>query len=97
MISAKSDMSFPNHHSLKWIPMSLRKCAEMLVLKTHKMSAEWKQLSSLHTMVIIYIMIYSQSQKANSFQVALSRTLQQFGISKQGLESLRNFGITANL
>ena len=47
-------------------------------------------------MVIIYIMVYSQSQRSNSFQVALSRTLQQFGITEQGLQSLRNLGIAAH-
>ena len=41
-------------------------------------------------------MLYSQSKKCNSFQVALSRTLQQFGISNKGLESLRNLGIAAH-
>ena len=47
-------------------------------------------------MVIIYIMMYSQSQKSNTFQVALARVLQQFGITKQGLESLRNLGIATH-
>eukprot|EP00112_Aurelia_sp_Birch-Aquarium-sp1_P011254 Seg2367.2 transcript_id=Seg2367.2/GoldUCD/mRNA.D3Y31 product="NIF3-like protein 1" protein_id=Seg2367.2/GoldUCD/D3Y31 len=47
-------------------------------------------------MVIIYMLIYGQSQKANSFQIALSRTLKQFGISEQGLMSLRNLGIAAH-
>ena len=60
------------------------------------MSTERKQLSKLRTMVIIYIMVYSQSQRSNSFQVALSRTLQQFGITEQGLQSLRNLGIAAH-
>ena len=60
------------------------------------MSTERKQFSKLRTMVIIYIMVYSQSQRSNSFQVALSRTLQQFGITEQGLQSLRNLGIAAH-
>ena len=37
--------------------------------------------------------MYSQSQKSNAFQIALSRTLQKFGITKEGLESFRNLGI----
>ena len=41
-------------------------------------------------------MIYSQSQRANWFQVSLARTLQQFGISQQGLASLRNLGTVAH-
>ena len=41
-------------------------------------------------------MLYSQSKKCNFFQVALSRALQQFGISNKGLESLRNLGIAAH-
>ena len=63
---------------------------------SERMSEERKQLCSVRTMVVIYIMLYSQSQKCNSFQVALSRTLQQFGISSKGLESLRNLGIAAH-
>ena len=60
------------------------------------MSEERKHLTDIRTMVIIYIMMYSQSQKSNAFQIALSRTLQQFGVTKQGLESLRNLGIAAH-
>ena len=63
---------------------------------SNRMSTERKQLSKLRTMVIIYIMVYSQSQRSNSFQVALSRTVQQFGITEQGLQSLRNLGIAAH-
>ena len=61
-----------------------------------RMSDERKHLSQVRTMVVIYIMVYSQSQRSNSFQVALSRTLQQFGISEKGLQSLRNLGIAAH-
>ena len=61
-----------------------------------RMSHERKHLSSIRTMVIIYIMMYSRSQKSNSFQVALSRTLQLFGISNEGIVSLRNLGIAAH-
>ena len=60
------------------------------------MSEERKHLSGIRTMVIIYIMMYSQSQKSNAFQIAISRTLQQFGITKEGLESLQNLGIAAH-
>ena len=63
---------------------------------SEKMSDERKHLSEVRTMVIIYIIVYSKSQKSNSFQVALSRILLQFGISQQGLESLKNLGITAH-
>ena len=63
---------------------------------SERMSEERKQLCTVRTMVVIYIMLYSQSQKCNSFQVALSRTLQQFGISNKDLESLRNLGIAAH-
>ena len=34
-----------------------------------RMPTERKQLSKLQKMVIIYIMVYSQSQRSNSFQV----------------------------
>jgi hypothetical protein len=47
-------------------------------------------------MVVIYIMMYSHSQRANWFQITLSRTLQQFGISDQGLVSLRNLGVAVH-
>ena len=47
-------------------------------------------------MVVPYIMMYSKSQQANWFQVSLARSLQQFGISQQGLVSLRNLGIVAH-
>lgn len=65
-------------------------------MKSDEMSQERQNLIKLRAMVIIYIMIYSQSQKANQFQVSLSRTLQQFGISERGLASLRNLGIAAH-
>ena len=61
-------------------------------ISSDNMSEECKQLSGIRTMVIIYIMMYSQSQKSNAFQIALSRILEQFGITKRGLESLRNVG-----
>ncbi|XP_028405775.1 uncharacterized protein LOC114528351 [Dendronephthya gigantea] len=61
-----------------------------------RMSAERKHLTKLRTMVVIYIMMFSQSQKANWFQVTLARTLQQFGISDQGLASLRNLGVATH-
>ena len=63
---------------------------------SEKMSDERKHLSEVRTMVIIYVMVYSKSQKSNSFQVALSRILLQFGVSQQGLESLKNLGIAAH-
>ena len=63
---------------------------------SERMSEERKQLCSVCTMVVIYIMLYSQSHKCNSFQVALSRTLQQFGISNKRLASLRNLGTAAH-
>ena len=40
--------------------------------------------------------MYSHSQRVNLFQVTLARTLQQFGITDQGLASLRNLGIAAH-
>ena len=60
-----------------------------------RMSEERKQLCSVRAMVVIY-MLYSHSQKCNSFQVALSRTLQQFRISNKGLESFTNLSVAAH-
>lgn len=65
-------------------------------MSSQRMSEERQELTKLRVMVVIYIMMYSQSQKANWFQVSLARTLQQFGISQQGLASLRNFGLVAH-
>ena len=61
-----------------------------------QISNERKHLTKIRAMVIIYIMMYSLSQKANWFQIALSRTLQQFGITERGLASLKNLGIAAH-
>ena len=61
-----------------------------------KMSEERKTLNKTRAMIIIYMMMYGQSQKANYFQVSLSRTLQEFGINEQGLASLKNLGIAAH-
>ena len=65
-------------------------------MSSYRMSDERQKLTKVRVMVVIYIMIYSQSQRGNWFQVSLARTLQQFGISQQGLESLRNLGIVAH-
>ncbi len=90
----------------KWILLPLKKICRDAVgenlyqcindaICSDGMSAECKDLNKIRTMVIIYIMIYSQSQRSNSFQVTLARTLQQFGISEHGLRSLGNLGIAA--
>ena len=60
------------------------------------MSNERRALNETRTIVIICIMLFSLPQKSNWFRVALSRTLRQFGISEQGLASLRNLGIAAH-
>ena len=61
-----------------------------------RMSENRRKLNKTRTMVIIYMMLYGQSQRCNWFQVALSRTLQQFGITERGLASLMNLGIAAH-
>lgn len=66
------------------------------LMSSERMSDERKNLTKLRAMVVIYIMMYSHSQRANWFQVTLARTLQQFGISDQGLASLRNLGVAAH-
>ena len=55
---------------------------------TERMSNERKYLTKLRAMMVIYIMMYFHSQRVNLFQVTLARTLQQFGITDQGLASL---------
>ena len=42
---------------------------------TERMSNERKYLTKLRAMVVIYIMMYSHSQRVNLFQVTLARTL----------------------
>ncbi len=66
------------------------------LMSSERMSEDRKNLTKLRAMVVIYIMMYSHSQRANWFQVTLARTLQQFGISDQGLASLRNLGVAAH-
>ena len=61
-----------------------------------RMSESRRELNRIRAMVIIYMMVFGQPQKANWFQVALSRTLSQYGISDYGLASLRNLGIAAH-
>ncbi|CAB4030684.1 Hypothetical predicted protein, partial [Paramuricea clavata] len=65
-------------------------------MSSNRMSDE-RHFTKLRTMVVIYIMMYSHSQSAKWFQITLSGTLQQFGISDQGLASLRNLGAAAHL
>ena len=43
------------------------------------------------------MLLYGLTQKNNWFQIALSRTLTEYGISEHGLTSLKNLGIAANL
>ena len=50
-------------------------------MSSPRMSDERQQLTRLRVMVVLYIMMYSKSQRANWFQVSLARSLQQFGIS----------------
>ena len=61
-----------------------------------RMSDNRLTLNKIRTMVIIYIMVFGQSHKCNWFQIALSRTLSQYGISESGLSALRNLGIAAH-
>ena len=61
-----------------------------------RMSESRLYLNRIRTMVIIYILVFGQSQKSNWFQVSLSRTLSQYGISEPGLAALRNLGIAAH-
>ena len=63
---------------------------------TNRMSDEQQNLTKMRVVIVIYIMMYSQSQQANWFQVSLARKLKQFAISQQGLASLRNLGIVAH-
>ena len=65
-------------------------------MSSTRMSGERQPLTKLRVIVVLYIMMYSRSQHANWFQLSLARTLQQFGISHQGLASLQNLGFVAH-
>ena len=65
-------------------------------MSLYRMSDERQELTKVRVIVVIYMMIYSQSQRANWFQMSLARMLQQFGISQQGLAFLINLGIVAH-
>ena len=94
------------HFTQKCIQTLLKTCrqvgAESLYktlfdsMSSERVSDERKSLTKMRVMVVIYIMLFSMSQKANWFQVALSRTPQQFGVAEQGLASLRNLGIAVH-
>ena len=49
----------------------------------HQISNQRKYLTKIRATVIIYIMMYSLSKKADWLQIALPRTLQQFGITER--------------
>ena len=53
-------------------------------INSNRMSDERQELTKMRVVVVIYIMMYSQSQRPNWFHVFLARTLKQFGISQQG-------------
>ena len=65
-------------------------------MSSERMSDERKNLTRLRVMFVIHIMMYSRSQRSNSFQVTLARTLQQFVINDQGSAFLRNPGVAAH-
>ena len=48
---------------------------------TERMSNERKYLSKLRALVVIYIIMYSHSQRVKLFQVTFARTLKQIGIT----------------
>lgn len=65
-------------------------------MTTERQSDNRKSLNELRAMSIIYTLIYGQSQQANWFQVATTRTLKGLGVSDRGVEALRNMGLAAH-
>ena len=65
-------------------------------MTTDRQSEERKLLNERRTVSIIYTLMYAQSQQANWFQVATTRTLKGLGISSRELETLRNVGPAAH-
>ena len=52
---------------------------------SERMSEERKQLCSVRTMVVIYIMLYSQSQKCNSFKLLYQEHCNNLGLATKAL------------
>ena len=65
-------------------------------MRTERQTNERIEANKKRTVAIIYMLMYGQSQRANWFQVALGRTLQECGITDQGLWALKNLGIAAH-
>ena len=65
-------------------------------MTTDRQSDNRRNLNELRAMSIIYTLIYGQSQQANWFQVATTRTLKGLGVSDRGVEALRNMGLAAH-
>eukprot|EP00112_Aurelia_sp_Birch-Aquarium-sp1_P021037 Seg5563.2 transcript_id=Seg5563.2/GoldUCD/mRNA.D3Y31 product="hypothetical protein" protein_id=Seg5563.2/GoldUCD/D3Y31 len=65
-------------------------------MRTERQTHERIEANKKRTVAIIYMLMYGQSQRANWFQVALGRTLQECGITDQGLWALKNLGIAAH-
>ena len=65
-------------------------------MATDRQTPGRRHLNEKRAVSIMYSLVYGQSQRANWFQVATARTLQGFGITSRGVETLRNMGYTAH-
>eukprot|EP00112_Aurelia_sp_Birch-Aquarium-sp1_P009532 Seg2086.2 transcript_id=Seg2086.2/GoldUCD/mRNA.D3Y31 product="Pancreatic secretory granule membrane major glycoprotein GP2" protein_id=Seg2086.2/GoldUCD/D3Y31 len=65
-------------------------------MRTERQTHERIEANKKRTVAIIYMLMCGQSQRANWFQVALGRSLQECGITDQGLWALTNLGIAAH-
>ena len=59
-------------------------------------SEQRKSLNEKHVVSIIDVMLYGQSQAADWFQIATTRTLKGLGLSSRGVENVRSMGLAAH-
>ena len=65
-------------------------------MSSERQSEQRKRLNEKRALSIIYVMLYGQSQAANWFQIATTRTLKGLCLSSRGVEALRNMGLAAH-
>ncbi len=65
-------------------------------MSSERYSEQRKSLNEKRALSIIYVMLYGQSQAANWFQVATTRTLKGLGLTSRGVKTLRNMGLDAH-
>ena len=65
-------------------------------MSTERQSDNRNMLNEKRVVLIIYIMMFGQSQAANWLQVANTRILKGLGLTSRGVETLRNIGLATH-